>query len=113
MEEADLLALLEAREKMPALLTAVAVESVGPDKIARLAAGGVTVSVGHSDTGIAGATMAIEAGATMVTHLFNAMSQLGNREPGLVGAALTHGVWAGLIADGIHVDPATIAIALR
>ena len=49
----------------------------------------------------------------MVTHLFNAMSQLGNREPGLVGAALANGVWAGLIADGIHVDPATIGIALR
>src|SRR5690606_35099254 len=61
----------------------------------------------------AGAAAAFEAGASMVTHLFNAMSQLGNREPGLVGAALAHGVWAGLIADGIHVDPATIGVALR
>ena len=50
----------------------------------------------------------------MVTHLFNAMSQLGNREPGLAGAALDIGaLYAGLIADGIHVDPATIGIALR
>lgn len=113
MDEADLLALINARQAMPALLTTVAVESVGPDQIARLAQAGVTVSVGHSDTGIAGAVVAFKAGATMVTHLFNAMSQLGNREPGLVGAALANGVWAGLIADGIHVDPAAIAIALR
>ena len=113
MEEADLAALLEARENMPALLTTVAVESVTPEQIGRLARGGVTVSVGHSDTSFAGATAAFEAGAAMVTHLFNAMSQLGNREPGLVGAALAHGVWAGLIADGIHVHPATIASALR
>ena len=50
----------------------------------------------------------------MVTHLFNAQSQIGNREPGVVGAALDlGGLWAGLIADGIHVDAATIGIALR
>ena len=50
----------------------------------------------------------------MVTHLFNAMSQIGNREPGLAGAAIdTPSLSAGLIADGIHVDPATIGIALR
>src|SRR5690606_29604164 len=52
-------------------------------------------------------------GAAMTTHLFNAMSPLGNREPGLVGATLDRGVWAGLIADGIHVHPATIGIATR
>jgi N-acetylglucosamine-6-phosphate deacetylase len=50
----------------------------------------------------------------MVTHLFNAQSQIGNREPGVVGAALDLGaLHAGLIADGIHVDAATIGIALR
>ncbi len=50
----------------------------------------------------------------MVTHLFNAMSQIGNREPGLAGAAIDTGtLHAGLIADGIHVDPATIGIAVR
>jgi N-acetylglucosamine-6-phosphate deacetylase len=47
-----------------------------------------------------------------VTHLFNAMSQLGNRDPGLVGAALTGPVHAGLIADGIHVAPETVRIAM-
>jgi N-acetylglucosamine-6-phosphate deacetylase len=50
----------------------------------------------------------------MATHLFNAMSQVGNREPGMVGAALDDGrLSAGLIADGIHVDPATVGIAVR
>jgi len=54
-----------------------------------------------------------EAGARMATHLFNAMSQIGSREPGLVGAALAHGgCAAGLIADGVHVHPATIRAAL-
>ena len=56
----------------------------------------------------------IDAGATVATHLFNAMSQIGNREPGLAGAVLDHGrLWAGLIADGIHVDAVTIGIAMR
>ena len=50
----------------------------------------------------------------MVTHLFNAQSQLSNREPGVVGAALAIGsLNAGLIADGIHVHPAAMAVALR
>ena len=50
----------------------------------------------------------------MVTHLFNAMSQIGNREPGLAGASLAiGGLSAGLIADGIHVNAETICIAMR
>jgi len=57
---------------------------------------------------------AFEAGATMSTHLFNAMSQMGNREPGVVGATLdSPQAFAGLIADGIHVHPASIGAALR
>lgn len=113
MEEDDLEALIAARRGLDTLLTTVAVESVGPNQIARLVQAGITVSLGHTDTAAAGAVMAFGAGATMVTHLFNAMSQLGNREPGLVGAALATGVWAGLIADGIHVDATTIGVALR
>ena len=55
---------------------------------------------------------AFDAGATCATHLFNAMSQLGNRDPGLVGAALAHGgVHAGIIADGIHVHPVSLQTA--
>ena len=79
-----------------------------------MAQAGVVVSLGHSDTSYATASRFADAGASMVTHLFNAMSQIGNREPGLAGAAIDIGALsAGLIADGIHVDPATIGIALR
>ena len=54
-----------------------------------------------------------EAGARCVTHLFNAMSQLGNREPGVVGAALASGALsAGIIADGVHVHPEVMRAAL-
>lgn len=114
MSEADLEALVAARSDLPALLTTVAPESVSPDQVKTLAQKGVVVSLGHSDAGFATATSFAKAGATMTTHLFNAMSQIGNREAGLAGAALESGtLWAGLIADGIHVDPATIRIALR
>ncbi|MBE7184023.1 MAG: N-acetylglucosamine-6-phosphate deacetylase [Methylobacterium mesophilicum] len=114
MEEDDLEALLEAKTHLPVLLTTVAPESVTPEQIGRLAAGGVHVSLGHSDTGVAQAHRSFMAGASLATHLFNAMSQLGNREPGLVGAILDHGgVYAGLIADGIHVASESIGAALR
>jgi len=114
MTDADLAALIAARAQLPALLTTVAPESVTPEQVAALAAAGIVVSLGHTDATYATARAYADAGATMATHLFNAMSQIGNREPGLVGAALDDGrLSAGLIADGIHVDPATIGIALR
>lgn len=113
MTDADFDTLLTARKGLATLLTTVAVETVPPARIADLVRAGIIVSLGHSDAGAKAARAAFDAGATMVTHLFNAMSPLENREPGLVGAALTSGVWAGLIADGLHVDPATIQIALR
>ncbi|WP_423068648.1 N-acetylglucosamine-6-phosphate deacetylase [Devosia sp. CN2-171] len=114
MEEADLVRLERARSTLPHLVTTVAAETVTPEQIARLVRAGIIVSIGHSDASFAIASAAIRAGATMATHLFNAMSQIGNRDPGVAGAALAHGsVWTGLIADGIHVHPATIGLALR
>ena len=114
MDESDLVALLAARKRLPNLLTTVAAETVTPNQITRLTEGGVTVSIGHSNASYVAVKSAAEAGASMVTHLFNAQSQIGNREPGVVGAALDLGtLWAGLIADGIHVDAASIGIALR
>jgi len=112
--DADEASLITARRSLPALLVTIAPESVDPARIRRLVAAGVVVSVGHSDAGRTAVTAAADAGATLITHLFNAMSQIGNREPGVAGAALDEGrLHAGLIADGIHVDPATIGIALR
>lgn len=114
MTSADQDALVAARSHLPVLLTTVAPESVSPEQITALAKAGIVVSLGHSDTRQNIAHIAADAGATMATHLFNAMSQIGNREAGLAGAVLDDGrLWAGLIADGIHVDPVTIGIALR
>jgi N-acetylglucosamine-6-phosphate deacetylase len=114
MQKADLDRLVNARGSMPVLMTTVAPETVTPQQIAALAGAGIVVSLGHSDAGYATARAAIEAGATLVTHLFNAMSQLQHREPAMVGAALSSGeISAGLIADGFHVDRHVIGIALR
>lgn len=114
MLDSDQAMLIAARKNLPVLLTTVAPESVEPGQVLALSKASIVVSIGHSDTGYATARAFAEAGATVVTHLFNAMSQIGNREPGLAGAAIDTGTfYAGIIADGIHVDPATMAIALR
>ncbi|UCI07847.1 N-acetylglucosamine-6-phosphate deacetylase [Mesorhizobium sp. B1-1-8] len=114
MTDADQAALIAARKKLPVLLTTIAPESVESARVTALAKAGIIVSLGHSDTGYKIASAFAAAGATMATHLFNAMSQIGNREPGLAGAAIDTGsLFAGIIADGIHVHPATIILALR
>jgi N-acetylglucosamine-6-phosphate deacetylase len=114
MEDADLARTIDARKGLDALLMTLAPENATNAQIAALHAAGVTVSLGHSDCGYGTASAAVEAGARMMTHLFNAMSPLGHREPGMVGAALDLGhLNAGLIADGFHVHPASIAAALR
>jgi N-acetylglucosamine-6-phosphate deacetylase len=112
MTEADLARLCAAARALPALLLTVAPEAVTPDQIAALVGAGAVVSLGHSDCSAATARRAIAAGASCATHLFNAMSPLGSREPGLVGAVLDGPVAAGLIADGIHVAPEVLRIAL-
>ena len=112
MTDADVDALLGTG--LRTVLLTVAAEAVSPQQIRRLSEGGVIVSLGHSEASYEAAAAAADAGARGVTHLFNAMSQLGHRAPGLVGAALDHGgLWAGLIADGHHVHPAALRVALR
>ena len=114
MTAEDLQKLLAAKERLTTLLTTVAPESVTFDQISVMSKAGIIVSIGHSDCDYDTAMRCFDAGATMVTHLFNAMSQMGNREPGLAGAALDRGqVSAGLIADGHHVHPATMRAALK
>lgn len=114
MDDADLIAIIEAVQEIPVLLTTVAPETVPPEKIKAMVDAGVIVSLGHSGASYEMAIAAREAGASMVTHLFNAMSQLGHRSPGVVGATLQSGeLSAGLIADGFHVDKASMSIALR
>ncbi len=114
MTEADADRLVAARERIGLLLVTVAAEQAPPALIRRLADGGVIVSLGHTDADYDTAMRAFDAGARMATHLFNAMSPLGHRAPGLVGAALDAGhVHAGIIADGHHVHPAALGVALR
>jgi N-acetylglucosamine-6-phosphate deacetylase len=86
---------------------------VAPELVAKLVAGGVLVSLGHSEATAVEAQAALAAGARSFTHLFNAMSQLTGREPGMVGAALADaGSFCGLIADGHHVHDAALKVAL-
>ena len=112
MQAEDLARLCEAARRLPALMVTLAPESATPEQIATLATAGAVVSLGHSDCSFEQAQMAFRAGARCSTHLFNAMSQLGNREPGLAGAVLAGTCAAGLIADAIHVHPATLRAAL-
>jgi N-acetylglucosamine-6-phosphate deacetylase len=74
----------------------------------------VIVSAGHSDANYETVRAAIDAGMTGFTHLFNAMSQLTNRAPGMVGAALEDpNTYAGIIVDGHHIHPATFRVGLN
>lgn len=112
--DVDIGRLLAAHKTVENLLVTVAPESVSDDQIRVLSQAGIKISLGHSDVDCATAVNAMRAGASLVTHLFNAMSPLGHRKPGMVGAALSQpGVSAGLIADGIHVDPESMGIAIR
>jgi N-acetylglucosamine-6-phosphate deacetylase len=75
---------------------------------------GVVVAAGHSSATAAEARAAVDAGVSYVTHLFNAMAPLHHREPALAGVALSDDrLRVGLIADGLHVDPAVVAVAAR
>lgn len=98
----------------------VAVATVAPelpgaiDVIRALAAAGVVVSLGHTDAAVEPFRAGIAAGARLVTHLYNAMRPFSHRDPGPVGATLAdEGVVAGLIVDGIHVDPVAVVMAWR
>jgi N-acetylglucosamine-6-phosphate deacetylase len=107
----NLLAGLRAHN-IPVLLT-LAPETHPPGSIARLCAMGVVVSLGHTAATAAQTNAALAEGATCFTHLFNGMTPMGSREPGVVGAALDSTAWCGVIADGHHVADAVLRIALR
>ncbi|WP_068315114.1 N-acetylglucosamine-6-phosphate deacetylase [Polycladidibacter hongkongensis] len=114
MKEQDLQNLIALKQDLPVLMVTVAPENVSDEQIRRLSEAGIYVSLGHSTAGFARTSEALAAGARGVTHLFNAMTGLGHREPGMVGAALSNGAaWAGLIADGYHVQKEMLNLALR
>jgi N-acetylglucosamine-6-phosphate deacetylase len=95
------------------MLVTVAPDVVAPTQIAQLAERGVIVAAGHSAATYEQVRAALDAGLSGFTHLFNAMSPLGSRAPGMVGAALEdRASWCGIIADGHHVHPAALKIAI-
>jgi N-acetylglucosamine-6-phosphate deacetylase len=92
----------------------IAPETMDPALIRGLKDKGFVICAGHTNATYAETSTAIDHGVTGFTHLFNAMSQLGAREPGVVGAALDHhDTWCGVIADGVHVSGASLRIAYR
>ncbi|HUZ62226.1 MAG TPA: N-acetylglucosamine-6-phosphate deacetylase [Acetobacteraceae bacterium] len=94
------------------LLVTLAPEMVPEPAIRRLVQAGVIVFAGHSDATAAQLQAGMAAGISGVTHLFNAMSHFGSREPGMVGTTLaTPDLFAGIIADGIHLHPLSLAAA--
>lgn len=106
-------ALAAAAGACPLLLT-LAPECVLDGFVAALVQAGIIVAAGHSDASAAQAIAAADVGLRGVTHLYNAMSQLSGRAPGVVGAALSDTrLFAGIICDGLHVDPIGLRVALR
>ncbi len=92
----------------------LAPECVPASLIEEIIAAGLRVSAGHSEVTAAEMELAVDRGVSGVTHLFNAMSQLKAREPGLVGAALQDDrLFAGIICDGVHVDRTGLRVAFR
>ena len=109
----SVLALLSSL-KIGRTIVTLAPEMTTPGMIASLAAQGLVISAGHTNATFAEMKNALHHGVTGFTHLFNAMSPLGSREPGVVGAALLdENSWCGIIVDGHHVSSAALQIALR
>lgn len=93
-------------------LVTLAPECVPAGFVMTLASAGVRISIGHSEASAAVVVQAVAEGATGVTHLFNAMPPFSARAPGIVGTALSEPLLtAGLIVDGIHVDPVSVRAA--
>lgn len=110
MEHVDLMSGLRAGKT----LVTLSPERASFDVIRALRERGVVVSAGHTNAGYAEMRDALRAGVTGFTHLFNAMSPLTSREPGVVGAALEdQNSWCGMIVDGHHVSPVTLKLAMR
>jgi N-acetylglucosamine-6-phosphate deacetylase len=105
----DLLAATDAGR----ILLTVAPEQVPAATLRQLAARGVIIAAGHTAATYAQTRAALAAGMRGFTHLYNAMSPLQSREPGVVGAALEDPAsWCGIIVDGHHVHPAALRVAL-
>ncbi|WP_448136507.1 N-acetylglucosamine-6-phosphate deacetylase [Stenotrophomonas rhizophila] len=110
--DADEIAMAASLDNGVTLLT-LAPERVPLESIRALVERGVIVAAGHTAASYEEARAGLDAGIRGFTHLYNAMSPLTGREPGVVGAALEdRDSWIGIIADGVHVHPASLRVAL-
>jgi N-acetylglucosamine-6-phosphate deacetylase len=91
----------------------LAPEAVKPGQVAAVVRTGAVVSIGHSDATSRAVGALLAEGASCFTHLFNAMSQMQGREPGVAGAAINSTAYTGIICDGVHVADEMIDLALR
>lgn len=104
---------LYQRSDLGICMVTVAPETIAAEQISQLVQAGVIVFLGHSNADAATVQAALKAGATGFTHLYNAMSPLTSREPGMVGVALADpNSWCGIILDGHHMDPIAAKVAL-
>lgn len=95
----------------PVMVT-LAPEHTQPGQISQLAEAGLLVCAGHTNAEYEAVKRALSEGLCGFTHLFNAMSQLQSRAPGVVGAALEDAnSWCGIVVDGHHVHPAAVRVA--
>ncbi|PKG86277.1 N-acetylglucosamine-6-phosphate deacetylase [Colwellia sp. 75C3] len=102
------------RKDIGQVIVTLAPETVNAEDITRMVELGIKVCLGHTNADYQTAQQAIDAGASGFTHLFNAMSPLQGREPGVVGAALlNNNTSCGLIVDGFHVDYASCKLAIQ
>lgn len=103
-----------SRKDIGQVIVTLAPETVSTQDIKRMVKLGIKVSLGHTNADFKTAQKAVDAGATGFTHLFNAMSPLQGREPGVVGCALLNdNTQCGLIVDGHHVDYASCKLAIK
>jgi len=109
----QLLAVKQNQINGPLLLT-LAPEACGDGQIRTLVDGGIKVWLGHSNASYQKACFALDEGAQGFTHLFNAMSSIAARDPGMVGAALDSATsYCGIIMDGHHVHPNNFELSLQ
>ena len=108
----ETLAALVAWKHGPLVLT-IAPEVIGIEMMRRLSQGGVILSAGHTNATYEQTREALDNGLKGFTHLYNAMPPLQSRQPGPIAAALESDAWCGVIADGHHVSPSMLGLAVR
>jgi len=103
-----------SRQDIGQVMVTLAPETISAEDVQRMVELGIKVCLGHTNADYQTAQKAVDAGATGFTHLYNAMSPLQGREPGVVGCALLNdNTSCGLIVDGFHVDYASCQLAIK